>query len=90
MDNNETTLFKEAVKKFEGKRKNPVREIGIASVNRSPYQIRTVDLKLPVTKEEEQIWDFIVEDEDPIYRLYGRKAKRAKAGFPEEDVPPHM
>ncbi|KAD4179190.1 hypothetical protein E3N88_27781 [Mikania micrantha] len=45
--------WREVVDKFEANRKKPIRDKGIAEVNKSPYVIRGVDLNNDLTKEDE-------------------------------------
>ncbi|KAD3066953.1 hypothetical protein E3N88_34833 [Mikania micrantha] len=60
----------EVVSKFEANRKKPVRDKGIAEVNKSPYVIRGVNLIKDLTKDEETIdWMLNKEGVDPKQRL---------------------
>ncbi|KAI3745142.1 hypothetical protein L1987_58246 [Smallanthus sonchifolius] len=63
--------LREIIAELESKRKNSVREKVIAIYDKSPYQLRGVNLNSMVTKEDEQVREFICNDEGILYELHG-------------------
>ncbi|KAL8241590.1 hypothetical protein R6Q59_011892 [Mikania micrantha] len=49
----------EVIAKFEAKKVKPIREKGISDVNKSPYRIRGVNLSKELSKDEENIINFV-------------------------------
>ncbi|KAL8234104.1 hypothetical protein R6Q59_020204 [Mikania micrantha] len=62
----------EVIAKFEAKKVKPIREKGIADVNKYPYLIRGVDLSKELTKNEENIFNFV------LYSGYTRMGDNSK------------
>ncbi|KAD3641993.1 hypothetical protein E3N88_31217 [Mikania micrantha] len=52
--------WREVVDKFEANRKKPIRDKGVAEVNKSPYVIRGVDLNKDLTKEDESVLSYVL------------------------------
>ncbi|KAI3796749.1 hypothetical protein L1987_39433 [Smallanthus sonchifolius] len=60
------------IKIMEEKRRNPMREIGLAIVSKSPYKIRGVDITEAVTKDEELVWEYLFKEYGMMYKLKGK------------------
>ncbi|KAL8267832.1 hypothetical protein R6Q59_001630 [Mikania micrantha] len=68
----------EVVTKFEANRKKPVRDKGIAEVNKSPYVIRGVDLNKDLTKDEETVLRYVLYEDGSSGGLFGDAQKNDK------------
>ncbi|KAI3796744.1 hypothetical protein L1987_39427 [Smallanthus sonchifolius] len=65
------------IKTMKEKRRNPMREIGLAMVSKSPYKIRGVDITEAVTKDEELVWEY-------LFKEYGMMKGKGKVGTDDE------
>ncbi|KAD4585606.1 hypothetical protein E3N88_23207 [Mikania micrantha] len=65
----------EVVSKFEANRKKPVRDKGIAEVNKSPYVVRGVDLNKDLTKDEETVLRYVLYEDGASGGLFGDAQK---------------
>ncbi|KAI3795308.1 hypothetical protein L1987_37959 [Smallanthus sonchifolius] len=66
----------QVIKTMEEKRRNPVREIGLAMVSKSPYRLRGVDITEAITKEEKLVWEYLFKEDGMMYKLYGKKKRK--------------
>ncbi|KAL8251082.1 hypothetical protein R6Q59_034775 [Mikania micrantha] len=84
--------WREVVDKFEANRKKPIRDKGIAEVNKSPYVIRGVDLNNDLTKEDESILSYVLYDDSSKKGLFpsGQKNDKGKQKEMLKDANDHM
>ncbi|KAI3773487.1 hypothetical protein L1987_48017 [Smallanthus sonchifolius] len=66
----------QVIKAMEEKKRNPMREIGLAMVSKSPYRIRGVDIIEAITKEEELVCEYLFKEDRMMYKLYGKKKRK--------------
>ncbi|KAI3824908.1 hypothetical protein L1987_06381 [Smallanthus sonchifolius] len=66
----------QVIKTMEEKRRNPMREIGLAMVSKSSYKIRGVDITEAITKDEELVWEYLFKEDGMMYKLYGKKKRK--------------
>ncbi|KAI3671856.1 hypothetical protein L1987_87053 [Smallanthus sonchifolius] len=74
MENVEANWDK-VIKTMKEKRRNPIREIGLAIASKSSYKIRGVDITEAIIKDEELIWEYLFKEEGMTYKLYGKKKR---------------
>ncbi|KAI3687066.1 hypothetical protein L1987_80757 [Smallanthus sonchifolius] len=66
----------QVIKAMEEKRRNTMREIGLAMVSKSPYKIRGMDITEAITKEEELVCEYLFKEDGMMYKLYGKKKRK--------------
>ncbi|KAI3725016.1 hypothetical protein L1987_64788 [Smallanthus sonchifolius] len=74
----------QVIKTIEEKRRNPMREICLAMVSKSPYKLKGVDITEAITKDEELVWEYLFKEDGMIYKLKGKGKGKGKVGTDDE------